>query len=348
MDLPIPAGIDDIDDEWLSQALGLAVRAVEIDQIGQGVGVASALYRVTLDGDGPASAIIKLPALDEIAFLTSAVLQMYVREVGFYRELSAECPIRHPKPYHADIDIETSQFVILMEDLGACRVVDQIEGMSEPDAWRASRELARFQAYWWGQADPLVENGPAVSLGDPMYLDLLPPAFAEGWQKLTSAIAVSSPIEAAAAGWADALPRLLGSLSADPTTLVHGDYRADNMLFDEHDSVVLLDFQLIGKASAAYDLAYFVAFSLSAELASRVEASLFEDWRESLISAGVPESETTGLWDRYREAALFCLVYPAVASRGMDLSDERQFELLASMNERFGRAVDELNLLDLL
>ena len=50
------------------------------------------------------------------------------------------------------------------------------------------------------------------------------------------------------------------------------------------------------------------------------------------------------LWLRYRKAALFCLVYPVVAGRGMDLSDPRQRALLECMNTRFARAVEQLDL----
>jgi hypothetical protein len=54
------------------------------------------------------------------------------------------------------------------------------------------------------------------------------------------------------------------------------------------------------------------------------------------------------MWEDYRTAALFCLVYPIVASRGMDLSDPRQRGLVDCMNQRLGRAIDELSLADLL
>ena len=47
-------------------------------------------------------------------------------------------------------------------------------------------------------------------------------------------------------------------------------------------------------------------------------------------------------------AALFCLVYPVVASRGMDLSDQRQYDLVANMSIRCARAIDDLDLRALL
>jgi aminoglycoside phosphotransferase (APT) family kinase protein len=139
---------------------------------------------------------------------------------------------------------------------------------------------------------------------------------------------------------------LLTDLSTAPKTLLHGDYRADNILFRPDGSVVLLDFQLIGTGSAAYDLAYFVTQSLDAAVASANERALFDRWIAGLHAAGV--TDTDRMWDDYRKAALFCLVYPVVASRGMDLADPRQRGLIDCMNSRLCRAIDELDLAGLL
>ncbi len=64
---------------------------------------------------------MKLPALDEAAVFTSTMLRMYIREVGFFGELSSRSPIRVPACYHADVDVETSRFVVVMEDMGGHR-----------------------------------------------------------------------------------------------------------------------------------------------------------------------------------------------------------------------------------
>jgi hypothetical protein len=58
--------------------------------------------------------------------------------------------------------------------------------------------------------------------------------------------------------------------------------------------------------------------------------------------------ETSGLWEDYRLAALFCLVYPIVAARGMDFDDPRQFALIEAMNRRCARAINALDLESLL
>ncbi len=344
----IPASIEDVTADWLAQATGLAVTGVEHSQIGVGIGVSGAVYRSRLTGTGvPETVVVKLPALAEEAVFTSTVLRMYIREVKFFNELAAHCPIRVPACHFAAVDEETSQFVVVMEDMADVRMVDQIAGMDIADAQQAVDELATWHAKFWGESQALVESGVAVSIGDPVYPAVLPIVFAEGWEKFTAEADVPPEILEVGPRWVDALPGLLDELVGGPTTALHGDYRADNILFADDGSVVLLDFQLTGHGTASYDLAYFITQSLTADTASEHERALFDRWIAALIANGVPENETTGLWEKYRTAALFCLVYPVVACRGMDLFDPRQLALIDAMSRRFARAVRELDLTSL-
>ena len=348
MEPAIPDGIDDIDDHWLSQAVGSPVRIAGIDDIGTGVGMIGAIYRATLEGDCPDTVVIKMPGLDETARFTAQILRLNIREVGFYRELAAESPIRVPHCHFGAVDPETHQFVLVLEDVGSCRAVSQVEGMGRADAEHAVDELAAWHAHWWGRAGPIVERGTAMAIHDPIYPMLLPPVFSDGWAKVRAAMSVPRVVETVADGWVQALPEMLGSQAMTASTLVHGDYRADNMFFDDDGRVVLLDFQVIGQAMPVGDLAYFVTGSLSPATASEIEHPLYERWLRALAAEGVPEPETEPMWDRYRGAVLFCVCYPMIAGAGMDLTDERQRGLLEATFERFERAADELSLTDLL
>jgi hypothetical protein len=258
--------------------------------------------------------------------------------------------IAQPAFYFGEVDEETSNFVLLIEDLSGLRIVDQNIGMTLEDAGRAVDAVAAMHAKWWGTADQLAAEGTTVSLGDPIYPAVLPIVFAEGWEKCTNEVELPASIQAIGPKFAPAIGGLLASLAAGPNTLAHGDFRADNMLFTADNELVALDFQLIGTGTGAYDLAYFVTQSLTADDASNGEVDLFNRWIDGLRSAGVPADmvDRDALWQHYRTAALFCLAYPIVASRGMDLSDPRQYALVDSMNTRFDRAVRELSLADLL
>ncbi|HVT76043.1 MAG TPA: phosphotransferase [Acidimicrobiales bacterium] len=347
--LTLPTTIDDVTAGWLSAATGFTVTASTAEQIGAGIGVSSALYRVTLEGDGcPPSVVVKLPALDEAAVFTSRILRMYIREVTFFTKLYVDAPVRVPQSFFAGVHEETSQFVVVMEDMGSMRIVDQTVGMLLEDAERAVDALAKWHATWWGKGDALAAAGDTVSLGDPIYPAILPLVFEEGWQKVTAAMDVAPAIERVGPKWSDAMPQLLTDLSRGPNTMLHGDYRGDNILFDADGNVALLDFQLIGSGVGAYDLAYMITQTLEPHVAAASERALFDRWVDGLRSAGVAADDLADAWEDYRKAALFCLVYPIVASRGMDLDDPRQRLLIDKMNERFSRAVEDLDLAALL
>ena len=95
MDEPtIPSSIADIDASWMAAAVGQPITGVNHEQIGEGVGVSSAVYRSTLEGGDLDSVVVKLPALAEEAVFTSTVLRMYIREVRFFENLAHQSPIR--------------------------------------------------------------------------------------------------------------------------------------------------------------------------------------------------------------------------------------------------------------
>ena len=170
---------------------------------------------------------------------------MYLREAAFFDELADQAPVRVPACHHSTIDPETSQFVLVMEDLGGLRVVDQVKGMEIADAEQAVDGLAAWHATWWGQALELAERGVTVSLGDPIYKAVLPTVFAEGWEKLGKELTIPDAIQEVGPRWTDAMPGLVDDLATEPTTMCHGDWRADNLLFEPDGSVAALDFQLI-------------------------------------------------------------------------------------------------------
>ena len=345
----IPGSINEVNAEWLAEATGLKIKTAEIGIIGVGVGVASAVYRAKITGENcPASVIVKMPALDEAAVFTSSILRMYIREVRFFKSLAKECPVITPKSLYGEINEETSQFAMVLEDLAGHRIIDQTLGIGIEDARRAVDALAKIHAKWWGKADGLAADGTTIAFSDPIYPAILPIVFAEGWEKVKKELDLSESMLKIGEKFAPEIGNLMSSLMAGPTTLAHGDFRADNMMFTKDNDFILYDFQLIGTGSGAYDLAYFVTQSLTAQDASKYEGELFERWLEGLRSNGVTDIDRDRLWLQYRGTALFCLVYPVVASRGMDLNEPRSRALVETMNSRFERAFNELDLAKLI
>ena len=191
-------------------------------------------------------------------------------------------------------------------------------------------------------------SGAALRADDPIYPAVLPIAFSEGWEKIQAEIEVAPSIAAVAPRWIAGLEARVQQLAGPPSTLLHGDFRADNIFFDPDGRVVLLDFQLTGVGSGPVDLAYFVTQSLAPEMAGQHERGLFDRYIEGLRAGEVPAVDKDLLWDTYRAAALICLVYPFVAIRHMDLSEPRSRALADNLLRRCARAIEDLELKDLL
>ena len=73
----------------------------------------------------------------------------------------------------------------------------------------------------------------------------------------------------------DFLPacRQLPAAADEPRTIVHGDFRADNLLFGR-DRPVVLDWQTAGFGAATGDLSYFLASSLPVAARQQYEEAL--------------------------------------------------------------------------
>jgi hypothetical protein len=157
----IPIGIDDIDPAWLTAALasrlpeGVAVRSFSVETIGTGIGLMGLLYRLTIEYDGdpgpdaPETVVVKLPVLIDATRQVALAYRFYEKEVAFYRDLAADTTLRTPEVYFAAHDLETDNFVIVMEDVGHLRAADQVAGCERDDALAAVIALARHHAAFW-------------------------------------------------------------------------------------------------------------------------------------------------------------------------------------------------------
>ena len=157
----MPIEIDDIDAAWLTAALGsrlpagVKVRSFSVETIGTGVGLMGLLYRLTVeyDGDGgdtaPPTVIVKLPVLIDATRQVASAYRFYEKEVAFYRELAAETALHTPEVYFGAHDLDTDNFVLVMQDVGHLRAADQIAGCERDDALAAVAALARHHAAFW-------------------------------------------------------------------------------------------------------------------------------------------------------------------------------------------------------
>jgi hypothetical protein len=140
-----------------------------------------------------------------------------------------------------------------------------------------------------------------------------------------------------------------------PVTICHGDFRVDNLMFDdgapEDDRVAVLDWQISYRGPAISDVAYFLCQSLTVEERRAHEEALVRGWYDALTAAlgGEPVDYSFELaWLQYRRASLGTTVYPVTAVGAMDPANERGRELLLAMATRSFTAALDLDAGDLL
>lgn len=351
--------IDAVTPEWLTAALALPRRArvthVDAEQIGVGVGFVGYLYRLRLtaepDGAAPDTVVAKLPG-EPTARLIAQLFRFFEREVKFYRDLAAATPVATPAVRYGAVDEATQDFVLILEDLGDRRIVDQLAACARADAELAVRTLARIHARWWDSAEleALEWVAPLDVRGQ---VETLIGAYRAAWDIFVTRFGelVPEPLRTQGPRLADAMDRMVEELAQPPRTLVHGDYRLDNFFFSatpDQAPIVVGDWQICGAGRGPFDLAYFVAHSLSADDRRAFGDDLVALYHAALVEHGVIDYNFAACYRDFRLGVLFCFVYPVVGAATLQPGDERGERLQVELVKRSVSAILDLNALDLL
>ncbi len=356
---PIPKTSEQLTPAWLSAALRSGGLDVEVNQVsivpfGEGVGMMSGLVRAQLSysrGDGPRSVIVKQPAPNEANRATAVAFHCYEREVLFYREAAARTDARTPALHFADLDGETD-FVIVMEDLGGYDIGDQVVGANPDQAALVVGAMADFHAAFWGVVDEL--DYDFIPDHYPSYFsDNMHQGAIAVWDAMAALAGDALPPEIAAVKdrYIAAIPSIQRWMTASPRTVVHGDFRMDNMFFGREPGqhpIVICDFQGVLRGKGAHDLAYFLSQSLPVEIRRLHERDLVSRWQAGLLAGGVDDYSATQAWEDYRRSVLGLWTYVTVIAGALDPSNERGREWMREMVRRSATTILDLDLLDLL
>jgi hypothetical protein len=335
------------DGRHLSKSHGVV--AATGTRMGAGEGMASLLWRFTLaydqTTDAPQSVIVKLATDDPHRLFVMQSAKFYAREVRFYDELAADAPVRVPRCLHASIDPETSMFILVLEDVGELRHVDQVVGCGFDDAVQALRTLATFQARWWGQDLSDIAT-TFLPMNDGFNQFVVPMLHDQNWPAARIACPDAWPDDVSTFldGFVAKVPQILDGLMG-PNTLIHNDYRVDNLLWDG-DDIVVLDFQMSSIASGLLDFAYFVAQSIPKEVRKERFNDLLDTYLAALAANGVVLDRDVAI-DKYRRALVFGFMWPLGLMGSYETLDPRGRDLAKAMLDRHLSAVADVDALSL-
>jgi hypothetical protein len=369
--LKVPATTEDASPEFLTEALrtsgtigsDTSVAEIEHEPIGVGVGIVGQLARLHLRYQGsatgaPGSVILKIPSQFPENRAIGDHFNFYEREGRFYHEIAGKLPVRVPACYWNHLDVSSNTFGLVLEDLSNRVSISQIAGANPVRAGEALTSLAALHGAWWNSA-ALDSLDWMPRLDDPINL-AAGEQYRQSWPAFVNLLGDSLPPGSIALGervqgvFEDLLR--IGTTEA-PTTVCHGDFRLDNLLFDDDggDGLAVLDWQISYRGPGISDVAYFLCQSLEVPVRKANEAELVRDWYDGVVVAtgGEAGDELDGysfdlVWEQYRRSTIATTVYPVTAAGSMDAGNERGRELVAVMAERAFLAVIQLGADELL
>jgi hypothetical protein len=344
--------------DWLTSVLradGLDVTVASITPtgLGEGVGMMSGLLRLGIiysHGEGPSSLILKMPATNDGNRAVAEGFNLYERELRFYRDVAPRSSAYTPKVYAAEI--EGHEFVLLLEDLSAYELGDQIKGCTLEETRGGIDWLARHHASLWGRTeDPTLDFLPYVS---PSYSsEGLTQGCAFGWDPMVALFGHVLPSHIA--GMKDrylaALPKLFAWMATPPLTVVHGDFRMDNLFFGHgvgQEALIAVDWQGALRGRATQDIAYFLTGSIPTDIRRANERDLINQWHAGLVANGVTGYSANDAWEDYRKAVLYVWVIAVVIAGTLDASNERGRAWISEMLARSVATMDDLDVASLL
>ena len=215
------------------------------------------------------------------------------------------------------MDSANGRFCLLLEDLGHLRASTHVESFGAADARLTVRGLAKFHANWWGA--PSLE--PQTWLRRPEQSGAtLMQLWGFSWEMFKEFFSDALTAELVEIG--ERIGQQMLALNqrgaASATTLVHGDVRLANLLFDDDavdDGLYLLDWQGVHLGSGPGDLGYFMALSVATELRRDVEDELLQLYYRTLRDNGVAEYSYQQCYDDYRIGLLVALAIPVNGTR---------------------------------
>lgn len=345
MSVPIIANPEEITPAWLTRALAQAgvpgkVESFTAESIG--TGQVGENVRFSLEGrDVPGTVVGKFPSADPVSKQTGIDQQNYVREVFFYQHIADTVDVQTPHVYFCDVDPQTHDFVILMEDLAPGRQGDQLAGCNADDAALALEQLARLQGPRWGDTSlashALFGGGHTqeTAANIQALYQMLEPGFLD---RYANRLGPGDPAVIKAVG--NKLANYHETWSG-PLGFIHIDYRLDNMMFGGPYPLAVVDWQSISIGCPVMDASYFMGTSLPPELRKREERGLLEHYIDTLSGYGV-ELDFDECFAAYRNYAPAGLIMAVIASMIVG-ETERGNDMFMAMATRSIRMCEDLD-----
>lgn len=354
-----PTRAAELDSQWLTKVLverGVLehgkVAGFTLDSVAE-PGQTADLCRILLTYEGkadgaPTSLVAKFPASFAPARALAVQYDSYRTEVGFYQVFARDRKLPIPRAYAAELDAQSGDFVLLLEDLSGARIGSLFRS-SVADVRTGLSQLARIHAEFWN--DPMLDQHAFIRKQDDaawmamlkgvvaqiipaaqgMYADQFSPsslAAMETWLRLWDEIATHFP---------------------DAMTLIHVDAHPKQMFFptDALPRFALFDWQQPAKNLGANDVARLLVTGLSVEDRRANEQELVAGYFQALCERGVTELTAERLWTQIKLGHVWNFYINVIASLQTDvqilaaMANAEGADWRAAMLGKVGAAIDD-------
>lgn len=292
-------------------------------------------------GKAPASVVGKFASTDRTSRQAGLMTGIYVREVRFFQELAERVRMRIPQCHFAAIDMATGEFALILEDIRPARQGSQVDACSLDEAAMAMDQIALLHAGLWASPDldahewltHRAENGGEALAS--LYGAFVSPFLTQYGDRLSDrAVDAAERFTPVVASWL--------RTDTEPLTLLHGDYRLENMLFGgSPGALTTVDWQTVSVGAGPSDAAYFLGAGLHTEDRRIHERDLLEVYRRGLASEGITLG-AEDCWNTYRVNA-FAGLHMAVVASVLVGRSEHGDEMFLAMAERHAAHIEDLD-----
>lgn len=302
-----PVAIRTPERQWLSEVLGVCISDLQTRVVGESRGFISTTWQLRLSTDPPgllpATLVLKSESSNPMFHALGRERRSFEREIRFYRELASSVEAHLPRIHATGAGDDVW---LLMEDLSHLRPGDQVRGLRQQEVRAVVRRMAAIHAHFWRDAslqglDWLPSHRYWFSDPD---LGLLEAFLQEYGLRIGPQMAQLLPEVMAQ------LPLIDAEIASRPFTLIHGDLRADNLMFggdDDDPDAAILDWQTACRDLGALDLAYLLGGSEpSAERQGHLDELLYL-WHGELLAHGVADYPLQEARHDLQLGALRCL-----------------------------------------
>ncbi len=352
--MDFPRTVDEITPEWLTQVLreSGAIREANVESFEVSAiegGMASEVFRVTpaydkQEPNSPDSVIAKFSLSDDVQRKYIDGFGSYETEVRAYQVFASQSDMTLPVMHFADYDSDSGHCCLLIEDLAHLRAISQRDGQGFEDAKSCVLYLARLHSKWWNKPE-LLEFGWLRNAADSSKFQMDFDTYNDNVGALLKVLSgnMSTELASVIQKFAPKVKDVCKKLAREPMTLNHGDFRLDNLFFDDSKQnagvVVPVDWQRVRRARAGTDLGIFLLTSLKPADRRNFETQLLAIYYEELVAGGVSDLSYDELMTDIKLGMLMRLITitGAIGKLNLDNFNEAWFK---NLGERLEVLVD--------